>query len=92
MTAAPYNDADAAAEAMSAAADRRLEAEARQLSGIEGRTVRLALEAATSVLAKLNTKGLPFALRHQIEACRRDLVEAGAILKKRNSAGGRAAG
>lgn len=97
MSRAYDSDGDDAAAALDEFRSARIAAEARTLSGGEVLRLRAAVEAAARALRQINTKGLPFAHRRDIEAARSALEDARRIVAKhhegqRSTAGSTAAG
>lgn len=82
---------------LSASRDTEVAREARHLSGEQVRLLRDAVAKSTKALRQLNTKGLPFAHRRDVEAARSALEDARRIVAKqhgdqRSTAGSTAAG
>lgn len=64
------SDGDGCAEALAEHAAARTRADARSLSGSHVQSIRRALEVADSALARINPKGLPYAIRKDVELAR----------------------
>lgn len=80
MSVQRESDGDAAAEFFSRQSAERIASEARAFSGGDVQVIKHALESCAAALSVLNTKGLPFRLRRQLEASRAALEPARRIL------------
>ena len=74
---------DEIAAALAEHTEREAAAEARHLGGHEVWRLRNAVEQASKALAQINTKGLPFAHRRDVEAARSALADAASLVKRK---------
>lgn len=72
---------------MRAGADAAIAADARSLTGHEVRSLREALRQARVALTHVNTKGLPFTRRLEVENARHAIATAQPIVAVRRRAG-----